>query len=337
MYTIIIPAYNEQDNLKALYARLHSVMDFLHEEDFEFLFVNDGSSDDTLAIIRELAFNDSRIKYISFARNFGKEVAMSAAIDYAEGDGVIFIDADLQDPPELIGEMIKWHKAGYDDVYARRRSRSGESYVKKITSWMYYRLLSHMSRVPIQVDTGDYRLLSRRVINSLRRLNERERNMKSLFSWIGFRKKAIFFDRDKRNAGTTKFNYFKLINLAIDGITSFTIAPLRIASVLGILVSFAAFCFLCYFWIKTMVHGNPIAGYPSLLCLILFLGGAQLLCLGIMGEYLGRVFMETKGRPLYLVEESNIDGLAENRPNISKKVLYREADRVVTCEDEESC
>ncbi len=319
LYTIIVPAYNEQENLRALYERLRAVMASLSDNDFEILFVNDGSRDETLAIIRELAQEDTRVKYISFARNFGKEVAMSAAIDHAEGDGVIFIDADLQDPPELIGEMVEWHKAGYDDVYARRRSRIGESYVKKVTSWMYYRLLSHMSRVPIQVDTGDYRLLSRRVINSLRRLSERERNMKSLFSWVGFRKKAIFFDRDKRNAGTTKFNYFKLINLAIDGITSFTIAPLRIASVLGILVSFSAFCFLLYFLIKTMVYGNPIAGYPSLLCLILFLGGAQLLCLGIMGEYLGRVFMETKCRPLYLVEESNIDSLVESRPNISCK------------------
>ena len=232
--SIIIPAYNEEESLPLLYDRLNNVISKLKNYEFEMLFINDGSKDNTLKIIKNLRSKDTRISYVDFSRNFGKEIAMIAGLDYAKGDCVIFIDADLQDPPELIPELIKYWEEGYDDVYARRKSRKGETFLKKFTSKMYYKVLQSLTRVEIQKDTGDFRLLDRRCVNALKQLRETQRCSKSMFSWIGYNKKEVLFDRDSRIAGTTKWNYKKLIDLAIDGITSFTTSPLRISTYLSI-------------------------------------------------------------------------------------------------------
>lgn len=305
--SILIPAYNEEEVLQHLYERLGKLADSTTDYTFEFLFVNDGSRDRTLEIIKSYAKKDPRIAYVDLSRNFGKEIAMIAGLDHVTGDATVIIDADLQDPPELIPKMIKYWEDGFDDVYARRSSRAGESWVKKITSEVFYKLLKRSTSVPIQQDTGDFRLLDKRCVEALRQFRESQRYTKGMFSWIGYKKKEILYDRDPRAAGETKWNYLKLINLAIDGITSFTTAPLRIASVLGILVSFAAFVYILFLVIRTAMFGTDLAGYPSMMAVILFLGGVQLLSLGIIGEYIGRIFNETKQRPLYFVEEYHVN------------------------------
>lgn len=301
--SILIPAYNEQEVLQHLYERLGKLADNVDNYSFEFLFVNDGSRDRTLEIIMSFAAKDPRVAYVNLSRNFGKEIAMIAGLDHVTGDATVIIDADLQDPPELIPKMIKYWENGFDDVYARRNSRAGETWFKKATSELFYRLLKKSTTVPIQQDTGDFRLLDRRCVDALRQFRESQRYTKGMFSWIGFKKKEITYDRDPRIAGETKWNYLKLVNLAIDGITSFTTAPLRIASILGILVSFAAFIYIVYLVVRTTAYGSDLAGYPSMMAVILFLGGVQLLSLGVIGEYIGRIFNETKQRPLYFVEE----------------------------------
>lgn len=301
--TLLIPAYNEEEVLPHLYERLDKLANENGSYSWEFLFVNDGSRDKTLEIIQKYAAKDERVSYVNLSRNFGKEIAMIAGIDHIESDAMVIIDADLQDPPELIPEMITWWEKGYDDVYARRKSRAGETLLKKKSSEWFYRVLQRTSRVPIQIDTGDFRLLNRRSIDALKQFRESERYTKGLFSWIGYKKKEILYDRDPRLAGETKWNYVRLFNLAIDGITSFTTAPLRIASVLGFLVSFFAFVYIAYLVIRTLAFGTDLAGYPSMMAVILFLGGIQLLSLGVIGEYVARIFTETKQRPLYFVEE----------------------------------
>jgi polyisoprenyl-phosphate glycosyltransferase len=303
--TILVPAYNEEDVLQQLYSRLINVFNTLPLYTFELLFINDGSKDQTLPKIKLLREMDNRVSYVNLSRNFGKETAMIAGLDYAAGDAVIILDADLQDPPELIPEMIHHWENGYDDVYAKRNSRSGETWIKKTTATAFYRLLEKVARVPIQRDTGDFRLLDRRCVEALRQLRETQRYTKGMFSWIGFNKKEILFDRDPRAAGETKWNYFKLFDLAIEGITSFTTTPLRISALFGCIVSFCAFIYMIWIITKTMLFGDPVAGYPSLMTVILFLGGIQLISLGILGEYIGRIFNETKNRPLYFVDEYN--------------------------------
>lgn len=299
--SIIVPLYNEEESLPILYERLKKVLENIHY-DYEILFVNDGSKDKSLDIIKNLRKEDEKISYINLARNFGKEVAMVAAFDYVVGDAAVIIDADLQDPPELIYEMIKYWEQGYDDVYAKRKSRQGETFVKKATSKIFYRVLKKMSSVAIQEDTGDFRLISRKFIDELKKMRETQRYTKGMFSWVGLNKKEIYFDRDPRIAGSTKWNYFKLCELAIEGITSFTTIPLKFCSFIGILVFLFAFIYLVIVVLKTLILGIDVAGYPSLISVILFLGGVQLLSLGIIGEYLGRIFIETKNRPLYIVD-----------------------------------
>ena len=303
--SIIIPAYNEQESLPILYERLTKLMENLNNYDFEVLFVNDGSKDQTIEIIKELREKDERICYVDFARNFGKEIAMIAGIDYATGDCVIFMDADLQDPPELVPELVKYWEEGYDDVYAKRKSRKGETWLKKFTSKMYYKVLQHVTRVEIQEDTGDFRLLDRRCVNALKKLRESQRNTKSMFSWIGYKKKEVLYDRDPRVAGTTKWNYGKLMDLAIDGITSLTTSPLRISTFIAIPTFIVLFGYFVYVIAKCFVVNQPIQAYQSIILLILFFSGIQILLFGIVGEYLGRIFNETKNRPLYLVNEYN--------------------------------
>ncbi len=306
--SIMIPAYNEQEVLRPLYDRLANLADSNKRYDFEFLFINDGSRDKTLEIIKQFAATDPRVAYVNLSRNFGKEIAMIAGLDHVNGDATVIIDADLQDPPELIPDMIKLWEDGYDDIYARRKSRAGESFFKKKSSEIFYKLLKKSTNVPIQTDTGDFRLLSRRCVEALRQFRESQRYTKGMFSWIGYKKKEILYDRDPRVAGTTKWNYWKLVNFAIDGITSFTTAPLRLASFFGVIVSFGAFLYIIYLVVRTIVSGIDLAGYASMMAVILFLGGVQLLSLGIIGEYIGRIFNETKQRPLYFVEEYHQHG-----------------------------
>ncbi len=303
LISILIPAYNEEEVLGMLFERLDTLARDNTRYNFEFLFINDGSRDRTLELLQTEAKSDARISYVNLSRNFGKETAMLAGFDFARGDAVVNIDADLQDPPELITKMIKYWEDGYDDVFARRRSRAGESWLKKLTSRMYYRILQNATRIPIQIDTGDFRLMSRRFVDALQEFRETERYTKGMYSWVGFKKKEILYDRDARAAGMTKWNYAKLANLAVDGITSFTTAPLRLSTYIGTFVSLVAFVYIVYLLIRPLFGVPTVPGYASTLAVILFLGGVQLLSLGIIGEYIGRIFNETKRRPLYFVEE----------------------------------
>lgn len=301
--SLLIPTYNEYDVIKPLYKRLSKLANENSKYNFEFLFINDGSRDKTLEIIKEYSKNDSRIAFVNLSRNFGKEIAMIAGLDHVTGDATVIIDADLQDPPELIPEMIKYWEEGYDDVYAKRNSREGETWFKKTSSQWFYRILQKSTNIPIQIDTGDFRLLDRRCVESLKQIRESQRYTKGMFSWIGYKKKEITYDRDARVAGQSKWNYVKLFNFAIDGITSFTTAPLRISSIIGFIISLIAFIFIIVIVFKTLIFGDPVSGYPSLMAVVLFLGGIQLISLGIIGEYIGRIFNETKQRPLYFIEE----------------------------------
>ncbi len=305
LITILIPAYNEQEVLLMLYERLKNLMNSITNYNFEILFINDGSKDNTLSIIEDLRKKDERICYLNLSRNYGKETAMIAGLDYSKGDAVIIIDADLQDPPELIPEMISYWEQGYDDVYAKRKSRKGETWLKKFTSKMYYKTLQSVTKIEIQKDTGDFRLLDRRCVEALKQIRESQRYTKGLFSWIGYNKKELLYDRDPRAAGNTKWNYKKLIDLSIDGITSFTTAPLRWSAIIGIIISLAGFIYMLKVIIKTLVYGVDVPGYASTMVVILFIGGIQLIFLGVIGEYLGRAFYETKNRPLYFVDKYN--------------------------------
>lgn len=316
LVTILVPAYNEQDVLHLLYDRLKSIMDQNLNYNFEVLLINDGSKDNTLKIMQDLRKKDDRISYLNLSRNYGKETAMIAGLDYAKGDCVIIIDADLQDPPELIPDMLKYWEEGYDDVYAKRKSRKGESFLKKLTSKIYYKTLQNITNIEIQKDTGDFRLLDRRCVEALKSIRESQRYTKGLFSWIGYNKKEILFDRDSRAAGQTKWNYGKLINLSIDGLTSFTTAPLRWSAIIGLLISLAGFIYMVVIIFKTMFYGIDVPGYSSTMVVILFLGGIQLIFLGVIGEYLGRAFYETKGRPLYFIDKYNDE--KETNKNLNK-------------------
>lgn len=303
--TILIPCYNEEQSLPLLYPELVKLMEENKAYEWELLFVNDGSLDGTLELLHQLRQQDERVNIVSLSRNFGKEVAMLAGFDYAKGDCLVIVDADLQDPPELIPEMIKWWEQGYEDVYARRKSRGKESWLRKRLSMTFYRMLQQSSRFDVLQNVGDFRLLDRRCINALRKMRESERYTKGMYSWIGFKKKEIEFDRGDRHAGKSSWNYNQLFSLAIDGITSFSSLPLRISTIAGFIVSMMAFIYMMVVLVKKLIWGNPVQGYPSLLVIILFLGGIQLLSLGIIGEYIGRIYSESKNRPDYFVDEYN--------------------------------
>ena len=303
--SIIIPAYNEEESLPFLFEKLNEITSQMTNYDFEILFVNDGSKDRTLELIKNFRAQNDRYCYVDLSRNFGQEVAMAAGIDYVTGDCAIFMDADLQDPPELIPEMIKYWEEGYDDVYARRRKRTGEGIIKKFTSKMYYKVLQKMTKVEIQKDTGNYRLIDKRCINALKKMKESERCLKSMFSWIGYNKKEILFDRPPRVAGKTKWNYMKLIDLAIDGITSFTTSPLKLSTYIAIPTFILLGVYFAYVIAKCLIMKVAIQAFQAIILLILFFSGIQILLFGIVGEYLGRIFNETKNRPLYLVKEYN--------------------------------
>ena len=301
LLSVVVPAFNEEAVLHECHSRLSKVLDALGVS-AEIVFVNDGSTDNTPEVLYRLREQDPRVAVVELSRNFGKEIALSAGLDHALGEAVVVIDADLQDPPELIPELIKQWREGYDVVYATRVARDGETYLKKATASAFYRLIQNVSRVKIPADTGDFRLLSRRAVDALKQLREQHRFMKGLFSWIGYPQKSVPYRRDPRFAGETKWNYWRLWNLALEGITSFTIAPLKLASYIGVLTSLAAFIYALRVIYKTLVYGDPVQGFPSLMVVVLFLGGIQLLTLGVIGEYLGRMFDETKGRPLYFTK-----------------------------------
>ena len=303
--SIIIPTYNEEESLPFLYEKLNNIMDQMRHYDFEILFVNDGSKDNSLALIKSFRQADERYNYLDFSRNFGQEIAMAAGLDYMSGDCAIFMDADLQDPPELIPKIVKYWEEGYDDVYARRRKRTGEGILKKFTSKMYYLVLQKMTNVEIQKDTGNYRLIDKRCVNALRQMRESERCLKSMFSWIGYHKKEVLFDRPPRVAGKTKWNYIKLIDLAISGITSFTTSPLRLATYFAIPTFMLLGIYVAYVIAKCFITHTMVQAFQAIILLILFFSGIQILLFGIIGEYLGRIFNETKNRPLYFVNEYN--------------------------------
>ncbi len=307
LISALIPAYNEEECLHELYKRVTAVLSKLENYDYEILIINDGSKDKTLEILQELHDKDNHIQYVNLARNYGKEIAMAAGFDYVKGDVVVILDADLQDPPELIPDMISYYEAGYDDIYGRRKSRKGETWLKKTTAKLFYKLLQKSTRVDILKDTGDFRLLSRRAVEALKKYKEQRRYTKGFFALIGFKKKEFLYDRDSQVAGQSKWNYFNLFNLAIEGITSFSNFPLRLSSFLGIIVAAFGFIYIVFLVLKTLIFGEPVRGYPTLLSVIIFLGGIQLLSLGVIGEYLGRIFDEVKNRPLYFVEKYSGD------------------------------
>lgn len=300
--SIVVPMYNEAENIFAFYEKIVNVLDKLNLP-FEIICVNDGSQDNTLELLLSLREKDSRIIIIDLSRNFGKEIALSAGIDFAHGEAIIPIDADLQDPPELIPEMVSKWREGYDVVYATRTQREGETFIKKLTSHVFYRTIRLLTRFDIPKDTGDFRLMDRRVVNSLKKLREQHRFMKGLFSWVGFKQVSVPYQREPRFAGKSKWNYWKLWNFAIEGITSFSYAPLQFATYFGLFVSFFSFIYGTFLLIKTIFYGNPVPGYPSLMVAVLFLGGVQLLTIGMIGEYIGRIYNESKHRPLYIVRE----------------------------------
>lgn len=300
LLSIVVPVYNEQEVLPEFHKRISAVLAGVPMAN-EIVYINDGSTDTTLAILQHLYADDQHVAVVDLSRNFGKEIALSAGLHHAHGDAVVVIDADLQDPPELIPRLIEEWRNGYDVVYAQRARREGETFFKKFSASLFYRLMQRVSRVRIPQDTGDFRLLSRRAVDALNTLGEHHRFMKGLFSWIGYKQKAVLFERDPRHAGVTKWNYWKLWNLALEGITSFTIAPLKLGTYLGFITAASAFAYGSFMIINTLLYGNPVAGYPSLIVIVLFLGGVQLMAIGVLGEYIGRIFTETKRRPLYFL------------------------------------
>lgn len=299
---VVVPAYNESGGLREFHARLAAVFERMPELACSVIYVDDGSRDDTWRVIESLASEDPRVAALRLSRNFGKELALTAGLDRADADAVVVIDADLQDPPELIPDFVDKWREGYDAVFGTRLEREGDSWLKKFTAHAFYRLMGRLSSTPIPRDTGDFRLLSRRAVEALRGLRERHRFMKGLFAWVGFRQVALPYHRDPRHAGHSKFNYWKLWNFALEGITSFSSVPLRMATYLGVLTAFFAFAFGVWIVLKTLLWGDDVPGYPSLMVVMLFLGGVQLMALGIIGEYLGRLYEEAKARPLYLID-----------------------------------
>lgn len=304
-YSVIIPVFNEETNVEKLYSRLTAVMQSIIPET-ELIFVNDGSRDQTLRLVKQLASADTRVKYINLSRNFGHQIAVSAGLDVCKGNRIIIIDADLQDPPELIPEMVKKMEEGYEVVYARRRKRKGESRAKIWTARIFYRLLSRIASIEIPLDTGDFRIMDRKVVDVLRSMTEQNKFLRGQISWIGYRQTFVEYDRDERQGGKTGYTYGKMFRFALDGITSFSDAPLRLASWMGFLVSGIAFVALVYALIGKYVLHNSEPGWASIIVSVLFLGGIQLITLGIMGEYMSRISANVKRRPLYVVDETNL-------------------------------
>lgn len=301
LLSVIVPAYNEEKTLAPFVERLTAVLGAL-DCDTEVVFVDDGSTDRTAEILAEIREKDDTTAVVGLSRNFGKEIALTAGLDHAKGDAIVVIDADLQDPPELIPDLLEAYGEGADMVYAQRIRRAGESWLKKASAGLFYRLMEHLGPISMPRNTGDFRLMSREAALAVCQMREQHRFMKGLFAWVGFGQKAVPFDREARVAGDTKWSYWKLWNLSLEGITSFTFTPLRMSTYLGLGTALFSFLVAAWFIFRTLIYGDPVRGFPTLIVTILFLGGVQLTVLGIMGEYLGRIFNETKRRPLYFTQ-----------------------------------
>lgn len=318
--SLVVPVYNEREVLPMLYTRLRKVLDVLHIK-YEIVLVDDGSRDGSGEYMTQLAMQTSLVKAIRLSRNFGKEAALTAGLEQAEGDAIIILDADLQDPPELIPQMLQTWRGGADVVCMKRRIREGESLAKKASAYAFYRLLNRISRVPIPEDTGDFRLMSRRALDALNQLPERNRYMKGLFAWVGYPTEVIEYDRACRAAGTTKWDYFGLMGLAFEGITSFSVAPLRWMTGAGLVTAMMGALFGLWIVVKTILMGSDVSGYPSLIAVITFLGGVQLLSIGVVGEYVGKTYFEAKQRPLYLIRD-----IVQKKTATVKNVITNEDD-----------
>ena len=302
LLTVVVAAYNEADALPLLHPRLSAVLEGMHDVDARVLYIDDGSRDGTWTVLQRIAAGDQRVALLRLSRNFGKEAALTAGLDRVEAGAALILDADGQDPPELIPQFVAKWREGYDDVYGTRIEREGEGWIKRATAHAFYRVIGRLSHTPIPADTGDFRLLSQRSLAALREMRERHRFMKGLFGWVGFNTVAIPYHRDARSAGDSKFNLWRLWNFALEGITSFSTAPLRLATYLGLVTAVVAFLYALWVIVKALVWGDPVAGWPTMMAVILFLGGVQLIALGLIGEYLGRIYDEAKQRPLYLVD-----------------------------------
>ena len=300
--TVVIAAYNEAEALPLLQPRVQAVLDGLADIDGRILYIDDGSRDATWPVLQAIAAADPRVSLLRLSRNFGKESALTAGLDHVDVGAAMILDADGQDPPELIPQFVARWREGFDDVHGTRVLREGEGWLKRGTAHAFYRVIGRLSHTPIPADTGDFRLLSPRALAALRQLRERHRFMKGLFGWVGFRSVAVPYEREARSAGRSKFNFWRLWNFALEGITSFTTAPLRLATYLGLATAAVAFLYAAWIVLKALVWGDPVAGWPSMMAVILFLGGVQLIALGLIGEYLGRLYEESKQRPLYLVD-----------------------------------
>ena len=303
LISIIVPCYNEQETVERFYEEIIKVTNEINGYEFEFVYVNDGSKDQTVPLIKALREKDERVCLIDFSRNFGKEAAMLAGMEYARGEAVVIMDVDLQDPPELLPKMVKLYEDGYENIYTRRRNRDGEPPIRSFFANMFYKVINRMSDVEIIDGARDYRLLNRRAVDDLISLKESNRFSKGLFQWVGYQSICLEFDHVERVAGETKWSFMKLVNYAIEGITAFSNAPLRFATYTGVLVAVVAFAYLLYIFFNTAINGNPTAGWSSMVCIMLFLGGVQLIFLGVIGEYIGRIYNEVKGRPNYIVKD----------------------------------
>lgn len=303
--SIIIPIYNEAGNIQMLFERLSSVIREMHV-DVEYVFVNDGSRDNSMELIKGLVGTNPEVRYLDFSRNFGHQIAVAAGLDYCTGNCAVIIDADLQDPPEMIMELYNKWKQGFEVVYAKRRSREGESFLKKFTAKLFYRTLKRITSIKIPVDTGDFRIIDRKVINVLKKMPEQQKFLRGQISWIGFRQTYIEYDREERHSGTSGYTYKKMLRFALDGITSFSNLPLRFATITGFVVSGIAFFFILYALYERLITRNYVPGWASLMLAVLFIGGVQLISIGIIGEYISRMSSNIRNRPLYILRETNL-------------------------------
>ncbi len=304
--SVIIPIYNESANIRKLVERLNNVFSQINNST-EYIFINDGSKDNSIEIVKELALSDDKIKYINFSRNFGHQIAVTAGLDKAIGERIVIIDADLQDPPELIIDMYNKMDEGFEVVYAKRKARKGESWLKKFTAKMFYRILKSITSVNIPVDTGDFRIMDRKIVDALKHMPEQQKFLRGQISWVGFNQTYVEYERDERNAGETGYTYIKMIRFALDGITSFSNFPLKFASICGFVVSGIAFIVMLYALYSRFISKDYIEGWTSIIISVLFLGGIQLISIGIIGEYISRLSANVRNRPLYIIRESNID------------------------------
>ena len=308
LISIIVPCYNEQEALHYFYKEITKVSDQMRDFDFEYLFIDDGSKDDTLTIIKQLADQDDRVKYVSFSRNFGKEAGIFAGLEHAKGDYVAMMDADLQDPPSLLPQMVQIvQQEGYDSVATRRVDRKGEPPIRSFFARLFYKIINRISDADIVDGARDYRLMNRKMVNAILDMREYNRFSKGIFGWIGFRTKWLAYENVERVAGETKWSFWKLFKYSLEGITAFSVAPLQIASIFGLLFSFVAFVMVMVVFVKTLVFGDPVSGWPSLACIVMMIGGIQLLCIGILGNYLSKAYLETKKRPIYIERESHTE------------------------------